>query len=154
MVLVVPGWKVEEFMGRLRGAIIVAAAMCCLCVVAEAARRKRCRQRCRTPAVVSVPKPAKSVESRPGEVARRKTAQEVAQARADWLVRHPGRRSHPPFRVGSVWRHARFEGLAWGRPGASWKRMGTCRPRRRSYRVVADAYATSDRVSVRVRLWR
>ena len=85
------------------------------------------------------------------------TPQQIAQARADWIVSNHYH-WHPPYTVGTgpqfwLWRHARFEGLGFGRPGAQWKRMGTCRPRYRMA-LVADAYASNNRMSVRVRLWR
>ena len=83
-----------------------------------------------------------------------RTAQEVAQIRADWLLANPLYRWHPPFRaIGNVWSVSRFEGIGWSRANAVQKRMGTCRPRRRM-RLVADAYATNERFSVRVRLWK
>ena len=80
------------------------------------------------------------------------TAQEVAQARADWIVRQPrGYWWHPPFHIANVWRVARFEGCGFGRPGqnVTW----SCRPGR-PMRLVGDAYATGPVMSVRVRLWR
>ena len=80
------------------------------------------------------------------------TAQEVAQARADWIVSQPrGYWWHPPFRIANVWRVARFEGCGFGRPNqaVTW----SCRPRYRM-RLVGDAYATGPVMSVRVRLWR
>ena len=78
--------------------------------------------------------------------------QEVAQMRADWMVRH-NHRWHPPFSVGRVFKHCRFEGVGWGRAGLAHKRMGTCRPRWRMT-LVGDAYATNGRMSARVRLWK
>ena len=82
------------------------------------------------------------------------TAQQVAQMRADWMVRH-NHRWHPPFSVGRVFAdgHCRFEGVGWGRAGLAHKRMGTCLPRWRMT-LVGDAYATNGRMSARVRLWR
>jgi len=80
------------------------------------------------------------------------TAQEVAQARADWIVSQPrGYWWHAPFRIANVWRVARFEGCGFGRPNqrVTW----SCRPRYRM-RLVGDAYATGATMSVRVRLWR
>ena len=81
------------------------------------------------------------------------TVQQVAQHRADWMIQHNAR-WHAPGRIANVWRVARFEGCGWGRPGAQHQRIGTCQPRGRRYRVVADAYAANGRMSVRVRLWR
>ena len=78
-------------------------------------------------------------------------AQQCAQARADWMVQHR-RRWHPPFRIGHVWCHARFEGVGWG--GPSRLRLGTCRPRRRGMRLIGDAVARGRRMTARVRLWR
>ena len=80
------------------------------------------------------------------------TPQQVAQIRADWMVKH-NHRWHPPFSVGRVFAHCRFEGVGWGRAGLAHKRMGTCRPRWRMT-LVGDAYATNGRMSARVRLWR
>ncbi len=80
------------------------------------------------------------------------TAQQVAQARANWIVSRPRPYYwHAPFSVSNVWRVARFEGCGFGRPGqhVTW----SCRPRRRM-KLVADAYATGKHMSVRVRLWR
>jgi hypothetical protein len=86
------------------------------------------------------------------EPPRKLTAQQVAQARADWIVRQPrGHYWHPPYRIANPWRVARFEGCGFGRPGqnVTW----SCRPRYRM-RLVGDAYATGPIMSVRVRLWR
>ena len=80
------------------------------------------------------------------------TPQEVAQMRADWMVRH-NHRWHPPFSVGRVFKHCRLEGVGWGRAGLAHKRMGTCRPRWRMT-LVGDAYATNGLMSARVRLWK
>ena len=80
------------------------------------------------------------------------TPQEVAQIRANWMVANPPR-WHPPYRVGRVFRHARFEGVGWAKSHRPWKTIGTCRPRRRM-RLVADAYAKNNHMAVRVRLWR
>lgn len=81
-----------------------------------------------------------------------RTAQEVAQMRADWMVRH-NYRWHAPAYVGNVWRYARFEGAGFGGGRSVHHRMGTCLPRRRM-RLIADAYANNGRFSVRVRLWK
>jgi len=80
------------------------------------------------------------------------TPQQAAQQRADWMVKH-NYRWHPPYYIGNVWRFARFEGVGWGGSAAKQNRMGTCTPRRRM-RLIADAFATNGRFSVRVRLWR
>ena len=80
------------------------------------------------------------------------TPQEVAQIRANWMVTHH-HRWHPPYRVGRVFKHARFEGVGWAKSHRSWKTIGTCRPRRRM-KLIADAYAKNRRMAVRVQLWR
>ena len=79
------------------------------------------------------------------------SAQQVAALRAQWMVAH-SHRWHPPFRVGRVFSHARFEGVGWGGPGR--RQLGTCRPRRRGLRLIGDATARGARMSARVRLWR
>ena len=80
------------------------------------------------------------------------TPQEVAQIRANWMVDNH-HRWHPPYRVGRVFRHARFEGVGWTKSHRPWKTIGTCRPRHRM-QLIADAYAKNNHMAVRVRLWR
>lgn len=80
-------------------------------------------------------------------------AQTVAQERADYMARR-NHRWHPPFAVGRVWSVARFEGAGWGGRSRDPKTLGTCRPRRRGMRLVADAVATGRWGVYRIRLWR
>ena len=97
--------------------------------------------------------PVRPVAVKPAK-AQPLTAQQVAQMRADWMVRH-NHRWPPPFSVGRVFAdgHCRFEGVGWGRAGLVHHRMGTCLPRWRM-KLVGDAYATNGQMSARVRLWR
>jgi len=94
----------------------------------------------------------------PVSSAEQPTPQQIAQSRADWIVQH-NYRWHPSFKIGTgpkfwLWDHVKFEGLGFGESGAVWKRMGTCRPKRRGMRLVGDAYASNERMSCRVRLWK
>ena len=106
---------------------------------------------CLTAVTVSAAPPMRPVTVKP-VTTKPLTAQQVAQMRADWMVRH-SHRWHPPFSVGRVFKHCRFEGVGWGRAGLAHKRMGTCLPRWRMT-LVGDAYATNGRMSARVRLWK
>ena len=82
------------------------------------------------------------------------TAQQVAQARVDYMAKH-NYRWHPPYHIpkNRLWKVARFEGAGWGGVNADPKRMGTCTPRRRM-KLVGDAWAKSKYGTFRIRLWR
>ena len=82
------------------------------------------------------------------------TAQQVAQARADYMAKH-NYRGHPPYNIPNnrLWRVSRFEGAGWSRANANPKRIGTCMPRYRMT-LVADAWAKGKYGTYRIRLWR
>jgi len=94
-------------------------------------------------------------------VCRDDTAQQIAQARADYMAEH-GYRGHPPRSVAD-WRNieqATFEGVGWRYRVVQRELVPTCRPSGvssassdDSRELLADASASSEYGSFRVRIW-
>ena len=82
------------------------------------------------------------------------TAQQVAQARADYMAKY-NHRGHPPYNIPNnrLWRVSRFEGAGWSGSNANPKRIGTCTPRYKMT-LVGDAWAKGKYGTYRIRLWK